>query len=136
MNTLAKHEIEVVSFNESAATRKDGYYSGGKWYRTSAGDRVGDPMRVFVDFKGETIWDNLNNRTQRPSTQLKPIVEAALFLAGIEHTKIRWSQKAGCRMCPCSPGFIIEGTTWDNRKDFWLTVADKTEYETRPELFA
>jgi hypothetical protein len=127
------HDIAVVSFEKSSRERSyDSYDSYAKRYRrTEAGERPTDPMRVFISFKGETILDNLNNRVSRPHNQLKPIVEAALFLEGIEHTKIRWSQKAGCRMCPCSPGFIVEGTSFENRRDFYLTVEDKTEYEAR-----
>ena len=124
MNTILVHE-----FKESAYPRKEGYYGYGRWNRSQAGDRPYDPSRVFISFQGETVLDNLNNRTQRPHTTLKPLVVAALENAGINFTKIRWSQKAGCRMCPCSPGFIIEG---HDGKDFWLTVTDDQEYAPRP----
>jgi hypothetical protein len=128
MSTNEEHEIVVESFKQSQRKRTDGSYYNGRWTRSSAGERISDPMRVFIDFKGETVWANLNNRRVRPVTTLRKAVEAALFLEGITYSKIRWSQKAGCRMCPCSPGFIVEGTTWEHRQDYWLTLTDKSEY--------
>jgi hypothetical protein len=125
--------ITVHAFKESPVVRKDGYYSTSmqRWIRSDAGSRPYDESRVFVDFEGETVFDNLNNRVARPYTQLRPIVIEKLKAEGIEFTKIRWSRKAGCRMCPCSPGFIIEG---HYGKDFWLTVTDDEEYPARPGL--
>lgn len=125
--------ITVHEFKESSNPRKDGYFStqAQRYYRASAGDRPYDESRVFVDFEGETILDNLNNRVARPYTTLKPIIIEKLKEQGIVFEKIRWSRKAGCRMCPCSPGFIIEG---NYGKDFWLTVTDDEEYPARPGL--
>lgn len=123
--------IIVHKFRESSYPRKNGYYANGRWVNPAAGDRVYDSSRVFVDFKGETILDNLNNRVGRPYNALKPLVIAALENEGIKFEKIRWSQKAGCRMCPCSPGFIIEG---HDGKDFWMTVTDDSEYPARSGL--
>lgn len=130
MSKTAAHEILVLDFRESAYPRSSGGYSKytKRWERPSAGDTPYDPSRVFIDFKGENILDNLNNRTARPYTTLRPIVIQALKDKGIEFEKIRWSQKAGCRMCPCSPGFIIEG---HYGKDFWLEVADFSDYPDR-----
>lgn len=123
--------ITVHGFKESDYPRKYDSFSGGQYRRTSAGDRPSDPSRVFIDFEGETVLDNLNNRVARPFTTLKPIVIEKLKAEGIDFEKIRWSRKAGCRMCPCSPGFIIEG---HYGKDFWLTVTDDEEYPARPGL--
>lgn len=125
--------ITVHEFKESAYPRKHGYYSESmkRYVNTSAGDRPSDESRVFIDFEGETILDNLNNRVARPYTTLKPIVIEKLKESGIDFEKIRWSRKAGCRMCPCSPGFIIDG---HYGKDFWLTVTDTEEYPARPGL--
>lgn len=131
MSKPVEHEIVVHEFKEANYTRKDGSFSNGRYIREEAGSRPFDPSRVYVDFKGETILDNLNNRVARPYTTLKPLVKKALEEAEIPFTKIRWSQSAGCRMCPCSPGFIIEG---HRGKDFYLTVTDKSEYPVREGL--
>jgi len=86
-------------------------------------------LRVYVDVPNETILENIANRRNRPWTEWKkhvmPTVMEALpemFAASYLQTtngpwqmmrmhdsaiKPRWSQKAGCSMCPCSPGFII-----------------------------
>lgn len=124
--------IKVQKLEKSSRIRKNEEFSGGRYYRTTAGDRTYDPSRVYPNFVGETIYENLNNRKQRPQTILKPLVEAALEEAGIKFTKLRWSQKAGCRMCPCSPGFIIEG---HDGQDFFIDVIeDDTDYQPRPGL--
>ena len=65
------------------------------------------PSRVFVDF-GEDVWTHLANRRSRDYTTLKPLIAAKLTEMGIEFTKIRWNRYAGCSMCPCSGGFMIE----------------------------
>ena len=36
------------------------------------------------------------------------IIAAALEAAGINFESIRFSQKAGCSMCPCSPGWVAD----------------------------
>jgi len=131
MSKPEEHEIIVHKFEKSERVRTNGSFSSydGRWTRSEAGSRPYDPSRVFVDFEGETILDNINNRRARPYTTLKPLVKKALEDAGIEYTKIRWSQHAGCRGCPCSPGFIVETAGHDMGADYYLTVTDKTPYE-------
>lgn len=74
--------------------------------------------RVFVWVKDESIFENLQNRTTRPTEQYRLIALGALKQAGfdIDSFKLVWSQKAGCS-CPCSPGFVIKPNTesakWD-----------------------
>jgi len=90
--------------------------------------------RVYVDFKGENMMNNLMNRRARPFEALKPLVKKALVElkaqgGGLEllrtDLKIRWSQKAGCN-CGCSPGFVlderivVEGTPLD----IWVEVSE------------
>ena len=98
--------IVVIDFKESNYPRK-AYDSDGRRNRGSSDPYA--PSRVYIDFKGESIYDNINNRRQRPSTTLKPLVKDVLEKNGIAFDKIRWSSKAGCTMCPCSPGFLIDG---------------------------
>lgn len=65
--------------------------------------------RVYVFLKGESIYDNLMNRCQRPHTiYRKEVLPSVLAQMGLPlDTKVRWSQYAGCS-CPCSPGFVID----------------------------
>lgn len=80
--------------------------------------------RVYVWPKNENILENLTNRQNRPYKEYKRLVEKELEDAGYE-CKVRWSQKAGCKMCPCSPGFVLDKTIYgeDNRPvDIHITV--------------
>jgi hypothetical protein len=64
--------------------------------------------RIYVCPEGETIWQNLQERKQRPYTTYKKILKTAYKELGIpEGAKLAWNQRAGCS-CPCSPGFFIK----------------------------
>ena len=39
--------------------------------------------------------------------------------------KLNWNQKAGCTMCPCSPGFLLEE---HHGFDIWVSIATDDEY--------
>jgi hypothetical protein len=68
--------------------------------------------RIYIWPKGETILENLMNRRDRPyTTYRKEVLPGVLAGLGIRYqdVKVRWSQYAGCTMCPCSPGFILDG---------------------------
>jgi hypothetical protein len=60
--------------------------------------------RLYPSFSGESLLDNLVNRTTRPAAELGRIVRPAQAAAGYTG-RIGWSQRAGCS-CPCSPGWI------------------------------
>jgi hypothetical protein len=77
--------------------------------------------RVFPSFEGETIFAHLENRRSRPWQLLKPLVAAELTARGIAFTKLTWNRYAGCTMCPCSGGFVIEGG--ETGVDHWVTVS-------------
>ena len=69
--------------------------------------------RVFawgVEQENETLIENLENRTRRPSTILRKGVLAMMkkLELPIAESELKWSKNAGCRMCPCSPGFILQ----------------------------
>ena len=70
--------------------------------------------RMYVSANiGESVLENLANRTRRPYTLWKKMIPGALSRAGISLSLEgwRWSRNAGCTMCPCSPGFIIPTQT-------------------------
>jgi hypothetical protein len=79
--------------------------------------------RIYIFPKGENILQNIENRKQRPYTVYrKELIPAILESVKLpKGTKVRWSQYAGCS-CPCSPGFIIEGSM---NKDIFVTVEIK-----------
>lgn len=80
--------------------------------------------RIYVHIEGETLRQNLRDRRDRPYNVYKTEVLPKLFrLLGINPEKVSWSQKAGCRQCPCSPGFVVQSR--DIPYDVWVTVTDK-----------
>lgn len=84
-------------------------------------DRPDGQSIVYIAVEGETIAEQLYARRTRPYTLLRKPLEDILRANGIRFSKLRWSQKAGCGMCPCSPGFVIEGG--DRGSDYWLTLS-------------
>lgn len=81
--------------------------------------------RVYVHLEGESVIEHLQNRRDRPYNVYKTEVLPRLFrLLGLPAaTKMNWSRKAGCTMCPCSGGFIDnnEVVPWD----IHVTVTEK-----------
>ncbi len=81
--------------------------------------------RIYIRPDGETVMENfLEGRHNRPYKLYKAEVLPQLFRKlGLDNVKAGWSKKAGCTMCPCSPGFIVnEG---DVPFDIHVTVTDK-----------
>ena len=69
----------------------------------------GCQARLYVWPANEALSANLANRRSRPYNWYKrEVVPAVLSALGLPNASGRWSQKAGCRMCPCSPGFILD----------------------------
>jgi len=66
---------------------------------------------IYVSTEDYSVMENLVNRTNRPYQEWKPVVKKMLeddFDIDTSKVTISWSQRAGCTMCPCSPGFIIK----------------------------
>ena len=106
--------IKVAEVKPESTPRK--YSDGrGRSYWPSA------PSRVFVDY-GEDVWTHLENRRTRDYNTLRPLIAEKLREQGVKFDKLRWDRYAGCSMCPCSGGFVIEGP-WESRGiDYWATV--------------
>lgn len=80
--------------------------------------------RVYIHIDGESIIENLENRRTRPYTFYKKNVLPVVFeVLGLQPEKASWSQKAGCTMCPCSPGFILRESRLNF--DIHVTITDK-----------
>ena len=90
-------KIEAFSLTKRQASWKIGYR---EWNRKP---------RMFVTPMGESVWENLQNRRNRPVTEFRKVAYEALAQLGYTKSdvKLRWSQYAGCT-CPCSPGFVME----------------------------
>lgn len=64
---------------------------------------------LSVHMLGESVWDNLMNRRNRPTKIWKMVGETAMASLGLEEElfeKMYWNQRAGCG-CGCSPAFVM-----------------------------
>lgn len=72
--------------------------------------------RLYVDVPDSKEWDDLGFKGQMKLFRERvPDILRRLNLPA--DTTVSYSKNAGCKMCPCSPGFIIRGT--DNGNDIW-----------------
>lgn len=62
--------------------------------------------KLFVFIEGENVLENMQNRMSRPVAEYRKLLAPIFQMLGVE--KAMWSQHAGCRMCPCSPGFVLD----------------------------
>lgn len=79
--------------------------------RQGTGRTQNHKTRIFFWPEGESIFEQLTTRHIRPSTQWKKMIPTVCEKLGVDASKVNahWSSKAGCSMCPCSPGFVIDG---------------------------
>jgi hypothetical protein len=83
-----------------------------------------ETTRIYLSYPLESIMDNIINRRSRPWKALKPLIEAELRDAGYTG-RVRWSKHAGCKMCPCSPGFVLDtNLDYSAPVDVWVTVKE------------
>ena len=86
--------------------------------RAQGGGVMNAKTRVYVFTEGESILEDFGNRTSRPSKlyrkHVMPLVVDKLFpnrkatFKKSDKPKFYWNKYAGCSMCPCSPGFVME----------------------------
>jgi hypothetical protein len=95
---------------------------------------------MYVSVADETIMDNLANRKRRPYNVYKTLIHSSDIASVLNLSELRWSQKAGCAMCPCSPGFVLSKQTlidedgaYLNNFDIWVTLENAPAVdETKP----
>jgi hypothetical protein len=85
--------------------------------------------RIYFRIEDETVMENFVNRRTRPYNEYRKLIPQALKQLGlspeqISNMKFSWSKKAGCTMCPCSPGFIVEVGYNEklNGNNVWVTI--------------
>lgn len=85
---------------------------------TSRPDRYSKAVkgRMYISNRDEgfTLYESIMARGSEPHRwyrkHLLPIVAEVLKQNNIgRDVKFSWSRKAGCGMCPCSPGYVISG---------------------------
>ncbi len=66
--------------------------------------------RMYFFPKGENVLENLVARTFRPKVLYRTVFDEVFEKASVgKPERITWDQYAGCAMCPCSPGFVLDG---------------------------
>jgi hypothetical protein len=66
-------------------------------------------VRLYVWPEKESFAENFVYRTNRPWRLYRKALPAIFKHFGLsENTGASWSRNAGCSMCPCSPGFILD----------------------------
>jgi hypothetical protein len=87
--------------------------------------------RIYVQVGDFNLLENLENRRRRPYTEFRKYIERVVWpTLGWQETapKLGWRQNAGCSMCPCSPGFVVQVEGWQPvesigaRFDMWLDI--------------
>jgi hypothetical protein len=68
--------------------------------------------RVYFSPVGESVWENLILRHDRPYQLYRDLMPEVLAKLGMpdeqrQNVKFRWSTKAGCS-CGCSPGIVLD----------------------------
>lgn len=84
-------------------------------------EKYGSKPRIYIFLSGETIWENLDARWDRPYREYRKLLPEIYGLFNIPaDAKASWSQKAGCS-CGCSPGFILDGYYY-SENDMFVTI--------------
>jgi hypothetical protein len=72
--------------------------------------------RIYFWLDKESVIEGLFKRRSRPHLQYAKFIPEVMKFEVISsdmkkvyhfHPRYRWSQSAGCKVCPCSPGFIM-----------------------------
>lgn len=101
---------------------------------------VPDPKRPgpFGNKKGtiadEFLWRR-ENEAPYPADDIQVALAPVLAEIKMKVRKITWDRKAGCGMCPCSPGYVVYGEDREFwfRTSVWLTD-DSLAPEEAPEV--
>jgi hypothetical protein len=76
--------------------------------------------RIYFHPKGEAVMENFVNRHSRPHLEYKTMLPVVFDRLKQQHgldfigAQAHWNVKAGCAMCPCSPGFVADAVFTDN----------------------
>jgi len=73
------------------------------------------------DLAGDFAWRRQHQAPYSPKELLEKLTEKFAG-TGIEVVSAKYSRKAGCSTCPCSPGYIvaIKGSYGGPRRAIWL----------------
>lgn len=128
--TVTTPQGDITIVERTMTYRKVRYGSGPSSYWNAQNNREYDKLpRIYVRTESqaaETVLDDMNNRTRRPHAVYRAALKAMFAGAHIEKYVggLRWDQYAGCSMCPCSPGFVVQRAQDApfRRYDIWVTL--------------
>ena len=93
--------------------------SDGETYKKN-GRLLQKKTRIYFWRSRETLIENFARRFTDPSREYRKFLPEVFEKLGLPaETVAKWNRYAGCTMCPCSPGFILEG---HNGKEFHVTI--------------
>lgn len=89
--------------------------------------------RIYFTVEGETIYDQYigQDKTKESEAARRKVLaylkKAVTMMCDImvmdRPEKVRFDKYAGCSMCPCSPGFVVEmGDRRLSGRDWWITI--------------
>ena len=98
-------EYQIKSVTVDNQINRDGTDTSTNFYKGN----VTQP-RIYVHHDDETLEEHFTNRRFRPTAIYRKAALEAMRNAGfdMEGSDMHWSATAGCTMCPCSPGFVVE----------------------------
>lgn len=125
-NTLVKRELNIgnkyISILNIELIRKPMRYG-----RSSSNLHREKPI-IFLDLSESNCIKDIftGERYNKPYNMVRPFLKKALKEAGIPEEelsgiKFNWNKHAGCKMCPCSPGFIVSGANNLNGYNVYIT---------------
>ncbi len=88
--------------------------------------------RVYAFTAGQTILENLFARGTEPHREYRKLFTGHAALEEFAAHSPKWSRHAGCSMCPCSPGFILNDCLLTEKHvpyDIFIDVCDTADME-------
>lgn len=116
MTTTTDLKIESITTHQRRLRNRPDRYDRKEYFQAT---------RVYFSVADESIWDNLANRRRRPYNEYKALMPEVLRQLGApEGVTYRWSKNAGCAMCSCSPGLVLDRRLLDDGigYDVWVTI--------------
>ena len=132
-------DVKLKSVERSERSRPRWVHARPRGYFSPSFRDYDKKPRLYFSIEGETLLEHFGNRVARPTKLYREFLPLVLQKAGLPtDTKARWSRNAGCGMCPCSPGFILDlPGGGENRFDVWATLEGeeaKVREEALPEV--
>ena len=128
-------ELEFIERRKPTWRYADRWYTQSDWNREWR--EYNEAPRMYVAVSDESIIENLENRRRRPFNVYKTMIAESGISGVLSLETLRWSQHAGCKMCPCSPGFVIPkqgiqiGQTKFEHFDVWVTLKGAPSVDER-----